>query len=325
MIITKTPYRVSLFGGGTDHPAWFTDNGGEVISFAVDKFCYISLRILPPFFDHRFRIVYSKVENVSTLEQISHPAVREAIKKYAPNLHLEIHHDGDLPARSGIGSSSAFIVGLIHALGVLQKIDFTPTQIAEKAIELEKDVLHENVGYQDQVACTLGGLNYLKFSGSSSWVAEPIILDPEFQNRFMDRMVLVYTGIQRRSSDIQSNLLQNIHTKSTIMNRVIELSRECKRILENKGDLNLIGEMLNESWNLKKEMNSHAITPELDSVWNQAKFAGAIGGKVLGAGGGGFCLFWVREGVREEFIERLTFGMTVPIQISNTGTVCILK
>jgi D-glycero-alpha-D-manno-heptose-7-phosphate kinase len=325
MIITKTPYRVSLFGGGTDHPAWFTDNGGEVISFAIDKFCYISLRILPPFFEHRFRIAYSKVENVSTLEQISHPAVREAIKTYAPNLHLEIHHDGDLPARSGIGSSSAFVVGLIHALGVLQKIDFTPTQLAEEAIKLERNNLKENVGYQDQIACSLGGFNYIKFNGHSSWLAQPVVLDPEYLRKFMDRIILVYTGIPRSSSDIQKSLLLNIHTKHAAMNRVIELSRQCKKILESKGDLDFIGEMLNESWNLKREMNSDAITPELDSIWNQAKHAGAMGGKVLGAGGGGFCIFWVKEGGRERFLDRFRIGINVPIQISKMGTVCILN
>jgi D-glycero-alpha-D-manno-heptose-7-phosphate kinase len=325
MIITKTPYRVSLFGGGTDHPAWFTDNGGEVISFTIDKFCYISVRVLPPFFNHKFRIVYSKVETVSDFNQISHPVVREAIRKYTPNLHLEIHHDGDLPARSGIGSSSAFVVGLIHALKVLQNNRCTSEQLANEAIQLEKEDLRESVGYQDQIACSLGGMNYLKFSGRSNWQATPITLDQVFQEKFMQRIVLIYTGVSRKSSDIQKKLLLNIRSKHSTMNRVIELSRQCKQIIECQGDLDLIGEMLDESWNLKREMNSDAVTPELDSIWLKAKQSGAIGGKVLGAGGGGFCMFWVKNGQRESFLRNFNFGLYVPINISANGSICILK
>lgn len=325
MIITKTPYRISLFGGGTDHPSWYKKHGGEVISFAIDKYCYISTRILPPFFDHKYRIAYSRVETVNDFKKILHPVVREAIRKFTPSLSLEIHHDGDLPARTGIGSSSAFTVGLINSLLLLQDKLISSRELANEAIELEQIDLMENVGSQDQVACTLGGMNYIAFGGNLNWEATPIALNSDFQESIMDRIVMIYTGITRISSDIQANLLIDLDNKLTTMRRTTELTRECRKIFEEKGDLDLIGDMLAESWSLKREMNNLAITPALDDVWERAKSAGALGGKVLGAGGGGFCMFWVKEDGREEFLNNFNLGTYVPVQISKTGSECILK
>ena len=325
MIITKTPYRISLFGGGTDHPSWYKKHGGEVISFAIDKYCYISTRILPPFFDHKYRIAYSKVETVNDFKKILHPVVREAIRKFSPNLSLEIHHDGDLPARTGIGSSSAFTVGLINSLLLLQDKLISSRELANEAIELEQIDLMENVGSQDQIACTLGGMNYIAFGGNLNWEATPIALNSDFQESITDRIVMIYTGITRISSDIQANLLIDLDNKLTTMQRTTELTRECQKIFEEEGDLDLIGDMLVESWSLKREMNNLAITPALDDVWDKAKLAGALGGKVLGAGGGGFCMFWVKEDGREEFLNNFNLGTYVPVQISKTGSECILK
>lgn len=325
MVITKTPYRISLFGGGTDHPAWYIDNGGEVISFAIDKFCYLTTRILPPFFDHRYRIAYSKVEHVKTISEIQHPAVREGIRKFSPELALEIHHDGDLPARSGVGSSSAFAVGLIHSLTVLQKQNLTNLQLAEEAIILEQEDLKENVGSQDQIACAIGGMNYLKFGGGPKWTANPIKLSPNYKSAIEDRIVLVYSGIHRSSSDVQANLLVDLDKKGKTMERTINLARECKSLFESEGNLDLIGEMLVESWFLKKQMNGHSVTPDLENLWEASVRAGALGGKVLGAGGGGFCMFWVKEGGRDEFLCKLQFGTHVPIKISIEGTTCLLN
>lgn len=325
MIITKTPYRISLFGGGTDHPSWYKKHGGEVISFAIDKYCYISTRILPPFFDHKYRIAYSKVETVNDFKKILHPVVREAIRKFSPNLSLEIHHDGDLPARTGIGSSSAFTVGLINSLLILQDKLISSRELANEAIELEQIDLMENVGSQDQIACTLGGMNYIEFGGNLNWEATPVVLSSNFQKSITDRIVMIYTGITRISSDIQANLLVDLGKKLNTMQRTTELTRECRKIIEEEGDLDLIGEMLVESWSLKREMNNLAITPALDDVWEKAKSAGALGGKVLGAGGGGFCIFWVKENGREEFLNNFKLGTYVPVQISKTGSECILK
>ena len=176
MIITRTPYRISLFGGGTDYPAWYKENGGEVISFAIDKYCYLTTRILPPFFDHKYRIAYSKVEMTKTIDEIQHKAVRGALRIYCPDLSLEIHHDGDLPARTGIGSSSAFAVGIIHSLSLLQQKTLSKLELADAAIHFEQVELNENVGSQDQIACAVGGLNYITFGGESNWVLEPLMI-----------------------------------------------------------------------------------------------------------------------------------------------------
>ena len=314
-----------MFGGGTDHPAWYKENGGEVISFAIDKYCYLTTRILPPFFDHRYRIAYSKVEHVKTYLEIQHPVVREGIRKFSPDLALEIHHDGDLPARSGVGSSSAFAVGLIHSLTTLQNQSFSNKEIADEAITLEQIDLNENVGSQDQIACALGGMNYIKFGQDPNWSATPIRVPSTYQSAIEDRIVLLYSGIHRSSSDVQANLLVNLDKKTKVMERTIELARECKLLFESGGDLDLIGEMLIESWFLKKQMNNHSVTPDLESLWDSSIKAGALGGKVLGAGGGGFCMFWVKEGGKDEFLNKLEYGLHVPVKISKEGTTCLLN
>lgn len=325
MIITKTPYRISLFGGGTDHPAWYRKHGGEVLSFAIDKYCYLTTRILPPFFEHKYRIAYSKIETVKKISDIQHPAVREGIRKFASNLSLEIHHDGDLPARSGVGSSSAFAVGLIHSLSILQNKELNSKQLANEAIELEQIDLKENVGSQDQIACALGGINHITFNKNDSWNANGLNISANYESKMMDRLVLVFTGIHRSSSDVQANLLVDLDKKIQVMERTIELVNQSKQLLMAEGDLDSIGEMLAESWALKKAMNGHAVTPALNDVWDKALKAGAIGGKVLGAGGGGFCMFWVKEGGREEFLYKFNFGTYVPVNISHIGSTCILK
>lgn len=325
MIITKTPYRISLFGGGTDHPAWYRENGGEVISFAIDKYCYLTSRILPPFFDHKYRIAYSKVEMTKTIAEIQHPAVRGAIRKYCPNLSLEIHHDGDLPARSGVGSSSAFAVGIIHSLSLLQNRTLSNSELADEAIKLEQVELNENVGSQDQIACALGGLNHITFGDRSEWRNNPVLISDAKKKEIEYRTILIYTGLQRSSSDVQANLLVGLDKKAKTMQRTVQLTRECRKVLTAGLDLDQIGEMLVESWSLKKAMNSQAITPALENVWKKSQQAGALGGKVLGAGGGGFCMFWVKVGMREEFLERFNFGTHVPIKISETGSTCVLR
>jgi D-glycero-alpha-D-manno-heptose-7-phosphate kinase len=325
MVITKTPYRISLFGGGTDHPAWYKENGGEVISFAIDKFCYLTTRILPPFFEHRYRIAYSKVEHVKNHSDIQHPAVREGIRKFSPELPLEIHHDGDLPARSGVGSSSAFAVGLIHSLTTLQNRSLTNSQLAEEAITLEQKDLGENVGSQDQIACALGGMNYIKFGDNPNWHATPVELSPTYQSAIEDRIVLIYSGLHRSSSDVQASLLSDLTRKSNVMKRTMELANDCRSLIESQGNLDLVGEMLIESWFLKKRMNEQSVTPELEHLWDSSIKAGALGGKVLGAGGGGFCMFWVKEGGRGEFLKKMSLGTHVPVKISNEGSTCVLK
>jgi D-glycero-alpha-D-manno-heptose-7-phosphate kinase len=320
MVVTRTPYRVSLFGGGSDYPQWYREHGGEVISFSINKYCYITARFLPPFFEHRYRICYSRIELSESIEEIVHPAVRAALQKYCPHSPLEITHAGDLPARSGIGSSSAFAVGLIHSLFLLNGKEFSKTSLADAAIDLEQRVLGENVGSQDQIACAVGGLNYIRFGNVREWDIEKIALEAEKIQEIEDRIVLIYTGLERISSDIQANLLLGIRDKTALMRRTIQLARECRDVLLGSFHLDDIGELLNESWYLKKQMNSYAVTPQLQELWDKSQKAGALGGKVLGAGGGGFCMFWVRSGHRERFLARLGVGIHVPAKISFEGS-----
>jgi len=325
MIITRTPYRVSLFGGGTDHPAWFRENGGEVVSLAIDKFCYLSTRVLPQFFDHRFRIVYSKIETPDNYLDIEHPAVRMGISKYAPSDFLEIQHHGDLPARSGVGSSSAFAVGLIHSLKLLNGCTPSQAELANDAIELEQVDLKENVGSQDQIACALGGINSISFHASGNWEASPIFLKDETISEIEERMVLVFSGVSRISSDISRNFLADLKSKTKALNRTIELASECKKILKTGANLDQLGEMFNESWGLKKAVNPDSVNSQLQDLWDRANKAGALGGKILGAGGGGFCMFWVKPGEREAFIAKLGPVVHVPAKVSFMGTTCLLN
>jgi D-glycero-alpha-D-manno-heptose-7-phosphate kinase len=325
MVITRTPYRISLFGGGSDYPQWYREHGGEVLSFTIDKYCYITTRILPAFFEHKYRVAYSKVETTNSIESIEHRAVRAALKLHCPDVGLEIHHDGDLPARSGIGSSSAFAVGLINSLSMLQNRIMTQTAIANAAIHLEQVELRENVGSQDQIACSIGGFNQIIFSKNESWTYQPIQIDSTMKAAIEDRLVLIYTGIQRQSSDVQATLVKNLNRKTEVMKRTIQLAREAREAISQSLDLDLIGEMLQESWYLKKEVNPDSVTPTLVDFWELARRSGAIGGKVLGAGGGGFCLFWVKEGQKEYFLSQFKVGLYVPVEISSGGTTCIWK
>jgi D-glycero-alpha-D-manno-heptose-7-phosphate kinase len=324
MIITRTPYRVSMFGGGTDHPNWFNQNSGSVVSFSVDKYCYITLRELPPFFSHKYRIAYSKVETTNSAEQILHPAVRRAFLKYASGLNLELHHHGDLPAQSGVGSSSAFAVGLIKSLYAINGKDIDSYTLAEEAITFEQKDLSETVGSQDQIACALGGINYIEFNPNNRWKINRINLDLDYIRDIESRIVLIYSGIPRFSSDISKGLLDKLEMKSQLMNRTKDLANDFNKLLMTKGDLSLVSEMLKESWSIKKGLNPLSITPELDNFYQSALRKGAKAGKVLGAGGGGFFLFWVDPENRASFIKNMAALVYVPISISFEGSTRIL-
>ena len=324
MIITRTPYRVSMFGGGTDHPQWFKGNGGAVVSFSINKYSYITLRELPPFFSHKFRVSYSKVETTQTADEILHPAVNKAFIKYANNLKLELHHHGDLPAQSGIGSSSAFAVGLIKSLHAINGKEIGNYRLAEEAINFEQKDLRETVGSQDQIACALGGINYIQFNSNSMWDVHSINLDLKYLKDIESRIVLIYSGIPRFSSDISKGLLDKLETKSKLMNRTRFLADEFNELLLTKGDLGLVSEMLKESWSIKKDLNPFSITPELDNFYQSALLKGARAGKVLGAGGGGFFLFWVDPEDRESFIQKMSPLVYVPIKIDFEGCTQVL-
>jgi D-glycero-alpha-D-manno-heptose-7-phosphate kinase len=327
MIITQTPYRISLFGGGTDFPEWYLSNRGSVLSFTIDKYCYISARILPPFFEHKYRIVYSKIETPNSIDKIRHPAVREAIRKYCPTHGLEIQHHGDLPARSGVGSSSAFAVGLIHALLKLtQVLNVNPEILARDSILLEREILRENVGIQDQVACSYGGFNYITFkSGEKSWRVEKLEPKREALEQIQENLFLMYSGVSRFSSDITSGTITSHKLRQEILSRLVDIAEQGRTIVQKSQSLDLFGELLHESWILKQKLNPLSVTPELASMYQSALENGATGGKVLGAGGGGFMLFWVPPSNQLRFRDFVKRYLHVPFKIESKGTQCILN
>jgi len=325
MIITRTPYRVSLFGGGSDFPQWYKKHGGRVLAFSINKYSYLTARYLPPFFSHNYRVSYSQNEETKNIDQIEHPAFREAIRLYGQKKAFEIHHHGDLPARSGIGSSSAFAVGIINALNVLQNRYLKPNEIAEHAINLEQKILKENVGSQDQITCSIGGINMIEFSSTGIWETFPLKLNKPYEDEISDRAVLFYSGIPRFSSDVSKTLVENISLKEKCILRLMEIANEGHKLLANNGDLDEIGELLNESMKLKIELNPSSANQGIIDLLDYAKKSGAIGGKILGAGGGGFILFWTKQGFREEFIAKFKAGVVVPFSIENSGSQVIFS
>jgi D-glycero-alpha-D-manno-heptose-7-phosphate kinase len=325
MIITRTPYRISLFGGGSDFPSWYLKEGGKVVAFSIDKFCYLTVRKLPPFFDHKYRVSYSKTEEVVDINKIAHPAFREGIRLYNYGEPVEIHHHGDLPARSGIGTSSAFAVGLISALKKLNGESFNQIDTANEAIKFEQNILKENVGSQDQITCALGGFNSIEFFSNGSWALNKINLSTSLTREIEDRSVLIYTGISRISSELSKNLKEGRDINLRAMRRTIQLAEESIKIFKDNKNLDEIGLMLQEGWSLKQEINPLSYNFQVQEIINRAQKAGALGGKVLGAGGGGFCLLWLKKDSKKDFLEKFRSSLVVPFSIDNAGTKIIFE
>lgn len=326
MIITKTPFRISFFGGGTDYPTWYQQHGGVVLSTSIDKYCYISCRYLPPFFEHRYRIVYSIVENVKGVEEIKHPAVRAILGWAGCEAEgLEIHHDGDLPARSGLGSSSSFTVGLIHALAALKGRYISKDELAEQAIHVEQNIIKENVGSQDQIVAAFGGLNRVDFSTSGVFQVSPIVLKEERLCEFQSHLMLCFTGFSRIASDIAKDKIDNFKNRESVLHRMKDMVDEAIRILQNtKVPIDEIGRLLHESWLCKRGLSSKVSTPEIDCLYDEARRAGAIGGKLLGAGGGGFLLLFVKPELQAKVREQLKHLIHVPVRFEGSGSRVVL-
>ncbi|HOB69232.1 MAG TPA: hypothetical protein PKK34_05455 [Syntrophorhabdaceae bacterium] len=320
MIITRTPFRISFFGGGTDLPAWYEENGGEVLSVAIDKYCYISLRRLPPFFAYKHRIVYSKHETVNEIDEIVHPAVREAFRFMKINEGLEVHHDGDLPAKSGLGSSSSFTVGLLHALYALQGKIVTKRRLALEAIHIEQDLIKENVGSQDQVAVAFGGLNKITFKGRHDIDIVPITINRQRIEELQDHLLLFFTGFTRYADKIEGEKIKQMPMKSVEFERMKRMVDQVIEILNGNGNLIDFGRMLNESWKLKKSLSSLVTTPQINDIYEQAIRHGAVGGKILGAGGGGFILFFIKPEDRNRIIGALAPLLYVPFRFDFLGS-----
>ena len=321
MIISRTPFRVSLFGGGTDYPKWFREHGGAVFGFAINKYCYISMRPLPPFFEHRHRIVYSEVENVKEIEEIRHPAVRGVLMDQGVDVGLEIHHDGDLPARSGLGSSSSFTVGLINSLAALKGTRMEPKTLAEEAIRIEQQVIEEHVGSQDQIWAAFGGINQIDFHQNGGFEVKPALIPQARRDELMGNLLLYFTGLSRFASDIAKKQIDNIGNREKHLNAMAGMVDEGLNILQSDGrPLREVGELLHESWMLKRELADNVTTLEVDDFYQAARDAGAIGGKLLGAGGGGFLLLFVEPEKQAAVQEKLKDLIQVNFGIDEAGS-----
>ncbi len=324
MFITKTPYRISFFGGGTDHPTWFRENGGKVLATTFDKYCYISVRCLPQFFDHKFRVVYSSIESVKTIDQIEHPSVRETLNYFKIDKGLEIHHDGDLPARSGLGSSSSFTVGLVNALNALKGVQSSKIDLANSAIHIEQNLIKECVGSQDQVSAAYGGMNEIIFNQDDSYSVNPMVCQGRI-NELDDHLMLFYLGVSRFSSDISKSQVSNMKNCTSQMHDLYSMVDEGSSILKNPNtSINEFGKLLHESWEIKKSLSDKITNLLINETYESARSAGALGGKVLGAGGGGFILFFVKPRDQKAVREKLKNLVHVPFNFENTGSRVVL-
>ena len=325
MIISRTPFRISFFGGGTDFPAWYREHGGAVLSTSINKYCYITCRYLPPFFEHKSRILYSKIENVQSHDQIEHPAVRAILKQLHIEEGIEIHHDGDLPARTGLGSSSSFAVGLLHALRTLKSVSLTKMQLAKEAIHIEQEVLRENVGCQDQAIAALGGLRRIDFLANNEIETTPLTLPAGRLEDLQNHILLYFNGFSRISSEIAKEQIARIPDKTKELGAMQMMVTESIRMLMGKGDLTGFGKLLDESWKLKRGLSSKITTPETDEAYAAAMSAGALGGKLLGAGGGGFMIFFAKPEAHPKIKEKLKKLLRVPVRFETGGSQIIFS
>jgi D-glycero-alpha-D-manno-heptose-7-phosphate kinase len=325
MIISRTPFRISFFGGGTDYPEWYSEHGCAILSTTIDKYCYLSVRELPPFFAHKFRVVYSIVENVGDVSEIQHPAVRGVLGWLKVAKGLEIHHDGDLPARSGLGSSSAFTVGLINAVHALQGQYVTKEALASEAIHIEQRVLHERVGLQDQVSTAFGGFNCITVTKDGTYTVSPMVLPRERLEALQDHLMLVFTGISRNAPDIAETVVGNFKQKTADMHGLRQMVDQAITILTTPStDLVEFGKLLKEAWTLKRSLSDRVSNATVDALMDTAMRAGAIGGKLLGAGGGGFALLFVRPEDRARVQESVRKLITVPFKFEMAGSRIVL-
>ena len=321
MIISRTPYRVSLFGGGSDYPAWYRKNGGTVLGFAINRYCYISVRELPPFFNHKHRIVYSAIEDCNTVEEIKHPAVRGVLTEFPPEKGLEIHHDGDLPARSGLGSSSSFTVGLINALEASHGRMISKKKLAERTIDIEQNVIKEHVGSQDQIWAAYGGMNRIHFQKDGDFVVSPVLVQPERRKKLTSNLMLFFSGVSRIAAKIAERKIANLDARHDHIVKMVSMVDDAESIISSaSGDLSDIGRLLYKSWKLKRELAEGVTNPTVNEIFDEAMAGGALGGKLLGAGGGGFILFYAEPGAKKEIRRRLSTLIEVDIDVDNAGS-----
>jgi len=325
MIISRTPFRISFFGGGTDYPVWYRANCGAVLNTTIDKYCYISCRFLPPFFDYKYRIRYSLREERGAFDQIQHPAVRECLRYMRIEQGVEMVHTSDLPARSGIGSSSAFTVGFLHALHALKGRMISKRRLAAGAIYVEQDLIGEDVGSQDQVAAAFGGLNRIEFNGKENFVVQPVTLNRRKITELQNHLMFFFTGFSRTASEIAAEQIQNTAAKSSELDTMRQMVDEAVEILNSDSEnIENFGKLLNESWKLKRSLSSRVSTNEIDDMYDTALRSGAIGGKLCGAGGGGFMLLFVPPRKQRHVKKALEKFLHVPFHFETLGSQIIV-
>ena len=323
MIISKTPYRISFFGGGSDYPNWFNRYTGKVLSTTINKHIYISCRFLPNFFNHKYRIVWSKIENVKNVNQIEHSAVKNLLKHLKFNKGLEIHYDGDLPARSGMGSSSCFTVGLMKALEEIKERNISKKYLAQKSIYFEQKIMNEIVGSQDQISASYGGFNKITFKKNNFRLKK--IENKKSIQKLENNLVLIYTGINRTAHKIAASYTKKLTTEKKIyINKIISLVDEGEKLI-NSGSIDGFGELLNNAWYLKKKLSNSITNKKIDQLYQLLIKNGAVGGKLLGAGGGGFLLMYVEKKSRKKFLKKLPNLIDIPFKFSSEGSKIIFK
>lgn len=323
MIITKTPFRMSFFGGGTDMESFFKENGGAVLSTTFDKYCYVNVRHLPRFFDYSTELSYSKTERVTNVEDIQHPAIRNAMKML--DMHeIRLTYEADLPARSGLGTSSSFAVGMLNAFYALKGKYADKKKLADEAIYLERVLCEEAGGWQDQIAASFGGFNRINFNTDGTYDVLPVIISPERKKNLNDNLMMFFTGFTRFSSDVQKANAGTKETQEAKEKRYLEmlsLVDKAEQILTDKNtDLDNFGRLLDHTWKLKKQTGSAVSTNSIDALYEKGMQAGALGGKLLGAGGGGFLVFYVQPEYQEAVKDAMKELMYIPFRFEDGGT-----
>lgn len=328
MIITRTPYRVSLFGGGTDYRPWFEKKGGLVVVTAIEHYCYISLRELPPFFDHKSRVVYSNVEEVNNHSDIKHRAVRACITHHNIEYGVEVHHDGDLPARTGIGSSSSFTVGFLQAIYTLKSQMRSRRELADEAIFMEQEVMGENVGIQDQIIASHGGFLIIEMGPGNHYSIQPMILPDDYKKKFESHVLLAFSGFSRYATEYAKTQVDNIVSgrNDSYLEEMYDIAKSSVDLFRNQEDFQKIGKLMDENWKLKRSLADNLSNNGIDNIYEKAKKAGAWGGKLLGAGGGGFIMFFAPPEKHDKIKDALSeLKVWVPYSIDESGSQILLN
>ena len=319
MIITKTPFRMSFFGGGTDMESFFMENGGAVLSTTFDKYCYVNVRHLPRFFDYSTELSYAKIERVTDVNDIQHPAIREAMKML--DMHeIRLTYEADLPARSGLGTSSSFAVGMINAFYALKGKYADKKKLADAAIYLERELCKEAGGWQDQIAASYGGFNRINFN-SDGYEVLPLIINPERKRQLNNNLMMFFTGFTRFSSDVQKANASNKADKVNQLKEMLALVDEAEKVLVDKqSDLDEFGRLLDHTWRIKRKTVNTVSTNSIDELYDKGLKAGALGGKLLGAGGGGFLVFYVEPDKQEKVKKAMEDLLYIPFEFEDGGT-----